>query len=674
MAIVRSFNPVWSFVDLTGNQADDTFYLYVLENQIPYIPALVYHDAAGTLPWNNPIQLLANGTLPVDVYWDDTQVYRLELRQNIGPLPPSQADPLIYLIENYIPGGEGSITPPVTSSAATDNQATNAQFSLVNFTGVYTRAATNPDPIEIAPGWFIDLTGTGTLEVERVPLNNAVTTPTNAPYALRIETGGGWTSAVLRQRLQQNGMLWAGKNVAAAFTARIIGASQNITARLIASNGATQAILINAALTNNFVEYTGFATLPAATNPDLPPAAYLDYVISLPLAGEIYITSFQLAQTTNLGAVPYQQDTVDRQIDHTFHYYKDQLIEKPIPSYLIGWDFPLNPGQIGTTFGAQALGAINKSFAAWDQTLIFQSVDNGVTVARTAAGSLQLTAAIAGQMAIVQYVDATIARQILQGESSVALRMACSAAQQTVTVGLYSTTDPNLPSAASPTFNSIVATLGADGEVATFNGNWVPLIQNVPANNELTITPTATEFMIPRWIDNPATPHAATSTFFAIVIGVNAMTLNSTITFDWVSLSAGAMATRPAPKSISETLLDCQRYYWKTFLPATVPAQNVGVDTGNLKWQIFSAGATSNGHNVLFPTPLRATPTITLYNPAAANALIRNLSTGLDCTSATDNITTKTVDVVSTNAGAGAALGNFIGVHVTADARLGIVN
>lgn len=674
MAIVRSFNPVWSFVDLVGNQADDTFYLYVLENQIPYIPALVYHDAAGTLPWNNPIQLLANGTLPVDVYWDDTQVYRLELRQNIGPLPPSQADPLIYLIENYVPGSDGT-TPPITNNAAaTDNQITNAQFSIVNFIGTYLRAATNPDPIEIAPGWFIDLTGTGNLEVERVPLNNAVTTPTNAPYALRIETSGGWTSAVLRQRLQQNGMLWASKNVASAFTARIIGVTQNLTARLIASNGATQAILINAPLTNNFVEYTGFATLPAATNPDLPPDAYLDYVITLPTAGEIYITSFQLCQTITLGAVSYQQDTVDRQIDHTFHYYKDQLIEKPIPSYLIAWDFPLNPAQkTGSAIGAQALGAINKSFRAWDQTLIFQSVDNGVTVARTATGSLQLTAAIAGQMAIVQYLDSSIARQILQGESSVALRMSCSAAQQTVTVGLYSTTDVNLPSAASPNYNSIVATLGADGEVATFNGNWVPLIQNITANNEITITPTATEFLIPRWIDNPATPQAATSTFFAIVIGVNAVTLNSTITFDWVSLSAGAIATRPAPKSEAETRLDCQRYYWKSFLPNTVPAQGAGLNTGYTSWTSLANGINTSVY-LRFPTPMRATPNITLFNPISANALARNIIQNEDCNpTGTSNTTVNGVTVDATGS-ATAVAGAVNAIHVEADAALGIVN
>ena len=46
---VRSFNPIWSLVDLNGVQFDDTFYMWVLENQIPYIPAPVYHTNGNPL-------------------------------------------------------------------------------------------------------------------------------------------------------------------------------------------------------------------------------------------------------------------------------------------------------------------------------------------------------------------------------------------------------------------------------------------------------------------------------------------------------------------------------------------------------------------------------------------------------------------------------------------------
>jgi len=62
---------------------------------------------------------------------------------------------------------------------------------------------------------------------------------------------------------------------------------------------------------------------------------------------------------------------VPRQIDHLFHYYKPLLAYKPIPSALIGWDFPTNPAQFGVTGSTGAIGA-NKSAYAWDQTILFQ--------------------------------------------------------------------------------------------------------------------------------------------------------------------------------------------------------------------------------------------------------------------------------------------------------------
>lgn len=701
MAIVRSFNPVWSFVDLQGNQADDTFYLYVLENQIPYIPAVVYHDPAGTIPWNNPIQLLANGTLPVDVYWDNTQVYRLELRQNIGPLPPSQADPLIYLIENYVPGSEAD-NPVNTTNSDTGNQITNPQFSLISFTSPYVLAATNPDPIEVAPGWFLDLVGTGTLTLERVSLNNAVANPTNAPYALRINVGGGWTQApVLRQKLAQSGMLWANKNVSTSFTARIALASQNVIARLDASNGATLAILANAALTNNFVEYTGFATLPATMNPDLPPNAYIDYKIFLPAVSDIYITSLQLVQSTNAGAVPYEQDTINRQIDHTFNFYKPLLEAKPIPSYLTAWDFPLNPAQFGVAVGPVATGN-NKSFYAWDQTIVFQTVTNGITVNSGPSGGIQLTAAAATQMAMIQYLDAVQAREILSGRSSVAIKGFCSSGAQVCTLTMWATNAANLPDLNTPNFNSIVATVDGNGAVTTFNGaGWVGLERNNPGFAQFTLTDEPTEFRFTGWTDNVAIPRVNDATFFAIVIGTDVVAMNETVTFDWVSLNAGDIATRPAPQTPDQVLRECERYYEKSYDANVLPGvvTDVGVRS---KGQLYyfdnpvTAGIfASASFDIPFASEKRTSaPLVTLYSNVTGTAanvrgavVIGGVTTQADLVAATfwtaTGLNTKSVSFVG-NGGGGAVNGAYGGgapaitahitFHYVSDARLGMVN
>ena len=39
---VRGANPIWYFVNLWGKSFDDTYWMWVLENDIPYIPARVF--------------------------------------------------------------------------------------------------------------------------------------------------------------------------------------------------------------------------------------------------------------------------------------------------------------------------------------------------------------------------------------------------------------------------------------------------------------------------------------------------------------------------------------------------------------------------------------------------------------------------------------------------------
>jgi len=312
---VRGANPIWSEVDLQGQLFDDTFYLFVLENTIPYQPATVYHDPDLNVPWTNPIQFLANGTLPVDIYFETDTVYRLEFRQG-----PTQQDPLIYEVNNYVAGSGGS-TPVDTVAFASSNQVTNPQFALLSLENPVTIGGTNPDPIEIAPGWTLLLSGTGTVTITRVALDNSNENPSNAPYAIQL-TMNGWTadSVMLRQRFEQNGMLWASKNVSTTLTARLQGSPQSIKADLIDSNSSVLGtVLPLTPINDSWNEYTGYAELPATTNPDTPPAAYIDYLLHLPSNIDIYLTSFQLV-VQDLPIQPsFEQDSINRQIDHTYN-------------------------------------------------------------------------------------------------------------------------------------------------------------------------------------------------------------------------------------------------------------------------------------------------------------------------------------------------------------------
>src|SRR6266568_4384143 len=149
MTMIRGSNPIWFEVDLTAHAFDDTFYLFVLENTIPYIPATVWQDPDGNVAWTNPIRFLANGTLPNNIYYDADTVYRLEFRQG-----PTQSDPLIYLVENYVPGVSNDI-PVDTTSFSTDNQISNPQFALINFTSPLVLPSISSQVVNLAPGWFL---------------------------------------------------------------------------------------------------------------------------------------------------------------------------------------------------------------------------------------------------------------------------------------------------------------------------------------------------------------------------------------------------------------------------------------------------------------------------------------------------------------------------------------
>jgi hypothetical protein len=696
---IRGSNPVWSFVDLTGHQFDDTFYMFVLENDIPYFPANVYHDENGAAPWTQPIQFFANGTLPIDIFFDPSHVYRLEFRHG-----PTQADPLIYLVEDYVPG-ETEDTPITGIFLPSDNQITNSQFSLVNFTSPYvlTLSAQTLN-INIAPGWELNLVGTGTATINQVPLNDSATTinPTNAPYALELNLSGSGLNATLSQRFQQNGMLWSNKFVSSSITAKIIGAIQNINAQLIDSNGTVlTSVLDSVPVNGTFNEFLGFGHIGATTNPDLPPAAYVDYILFLPQNVDIFLTSFQLA-SQNIGVnLNYTEDTIDRQIDYTFHDDKPKLEFKPIKSYLIGWDFPLNPSQNGNTVALGAIGA-NKSAYVWDQTILFSTVSNTATASRNTNNNLLITTSAPTQVALVQYMPAEMAYKILSNDLSV--NIICQAAfSGTATVSLWWTQSGSLPNINSGFNNSLVTGLDVDG-FPTVVGGWNELKRDtlqhatfVPASS---LDDDTASIGFSGWSALVTEALAQSATFFAIVVGTSSIP-TSTIQFGSISLVPGRIPTIPAPQTVDEVLSQCQYYYETSFSSREDLIANPTNNLVTLLQTTFFPNATTlqvyaSPGSVVFKNRKYKAPIVTLISQLLTNnnlsALLYYGDAGVFTTSGpTDTVPTAfwdtTVDVVdfyftpkSLSAIISvvvAALSNYnsgeIRFHFVADARLGAV-
>lgn len=131
-------------------------------------------------------------------------------------------------------------------------------------------------------------------------------------------------------------------------------------------------------------------------------------------------------------------------------------------------------------------------------------------------------------------------------------------------------------------------------------------------------------------------------------------------------LGATILSWTPRNTALEYNLLS--RYYWKSFGLDTAPAQNAGF-TGALRFIAGKAGATSQFCTLLFYTRMRTTPTVTTYNPVAANAQVRDGIAAADCSSTSASVEGHSLFLNATG-NAATAIGNRLHVHVSADAEL----
>ncbi len=634
---IRGFNPVWLLDDLAGNLFDDTYYMFVLENEFPYLPANVYHDPELNTVWNNPIQFLANGTLPVDIFFESDHVYRLEFRQG-----DTQADPLIYEVNDYSVGEDSS--PILDGNSTSDNQVTNPQFSLISFNSPLVISGTDPDPIEVAPGWFFEAAGSGTATITQVPLSSTNTNASNAPYALEFDLSG-WTadSVFLRQRFEQNGMLWANKTISTTITARLDGSPQSISATLVDSQGAPLAqILDPTSVNNDWNQFTDHDTLPATTNTDTPPSAYIDYKLALPSNVDIYITSIQLVvqDAQDLSEPEFIQDSINRQIDHTFNYYKDPLLTKAIPSMLTGWDFPLNPAQ----FNGSSKTITTSPAYVWDCTVCASSSSTLAVIRNTVTGGLQATSGAATQSYyFLQYLSGNKAKEIILNKLAVNVSGFRNQTGGAATVRVYLYRAP--AASTIPVTATGLGTVSAGG-IFTLTGaviadNWtlIPRAGFVQNQGDLSIVNTGNyaqlndiqDLQFTGWQETLGTKIADTDKF-AIVVTVQCPTIATIVTINSIGLVPGDVATRPAPQAIDEVLRECQYFWEKSYVQGTSTA-TITVDGAVYQLDELNS-VTPGAKDTLylqsiwfnFKEPKRNAPTISFWSPTGVADKVQGIA------------------------------------------------
>jgi len=533
---------------------------------------------------------------------------------------------------------------PVGDANGRDNMLANPQFTryFLEDDMVSLTVSGSETVYPIAPDWDLIANGTGTVTVERVAVDGNEAIPTSPAYYLKITPNANITQPRLRQRLHKNSGLWSGSFLSGFIVAQVESGSNALTMKYQDSSGVlSDETIFSASLTTTWSAYGGSVDLDDSTNTQSGEDAYVDIVIELPLNNVSYITSIQVMPTDRqlVGDVSeYQERSANREQALMGDYYIPKLEYKNVSSLLIGWDFPVNPRQFGTS------GSVSGGTASyiWDQTILQTS--SGLTVnydenAKTYGLSLNHQNADKA-FALIQYLDNEEAAKVIGTRLSVNINGYTidggSSAQNTeVQVKLFANAAANQ----FPTLATTLFDLADDGTItltsAASGNNWYEITRSNLNVAKGTLTPLSSNGVISEdndigfnnWVieDNTQVSNGVLGFAIAVSFVPTASTTDYETQIDSISVTPGDIPTRPAPLSFEQTLKQCEYYWEKSYETGTSVGTASTTANALLRWQstdIVNPSAVSvhlraSAFGFEYKTVKRASPTITLYTPGS---------------------------------------------------------
>lgn len=609
------------------------------------------------------------------------------------------------------------------------NLFTNPQFSIVNFNNTsgqtyYEITVAGAGNFEFAPGWSIYYAGAGSLKIGQYPLS--ADWPTNPSYYIEVISDPTVTPITLRQRLDKSPRVFENNYLSVAMLAACVNNIAEVLTINYVVNGGTAKQVLSGTVPNNstFGLLAGVSNAPVlidVTNNTAPDTGYVEMQVSVPSGRTMRYTSmFGCTVQNATSLVSGSQSTNAQQTNGMFWYYKPQLEYKPIPSYTLGWDFAMNPfqaqGTANVTYNPTSPG---KSAYVADQALLFQSTVNTTTVSQVDNRAIKLAVATnPSSLALVQYLGAREAQELLNNPVCSQLRAKVSTGTLKGQIRLYYTVDATLPvmadySAASPVggytlVSAVDNTTGAPTVGGGGNyGTWIEVTRDTLGAANFTLSSTMSEYGFAGWNES-AVAGINNAKYFAIVVSFAQVPVSSNIEIEHISLQKGYIPTAPAAMSFGETLTALQYYYEKSMPLSVLPSAST--DAGALIQQLSGQmiyteffGGNNNSHLVLNNSSFgfryvvnknSNSPIVTIYNNAgtANNVFATGYNQGALILSANVAIGTWTqnglsstgVNYIAPNLGPlysvtygasppNATINGYLKYHYTADARLGIV-
>lgn len=170
-------------------------------------------------------------------------------------------------------------------------------------------------------------------------------------------------------------------------------------------------------------------------------------------------------------------------------------------------------------------------------------------------------------------------------------------------------------------------------------------------------------------IEGIAVPANTLNLGILLVTDDSAHTAGQDVFVSKVKLERGDLAGPFESRSFPQEMLDCQRFFWKTFQTEQAPVTNVGDAVGapTIWVPTDSTGQEIATAQIRFPTPMRVTPSMTFYNPYAALNTWGNVGATVSAAAATNSSEGQAGVCVTC---ASIAASGLLSVHMTADARL----
>jgi hypothetical protein len=356
----------------------------------------------------------------------------------------------------------------------------------------------------------------------------------------------------------------------------------------------------------------------------------------------------------------------------------------------INGDFGFAQRQVPTTLTSNAILAGGRTYAFdrfFQSNLGTTAVVQTQQVSNLGGAEIGVQSEAYGKFKVITLASKLVVGQVIESGNmnhtlGLKVRFSCKmkysvAASMPVRLGMAYMTGAGTADTISRAASGFISAFGAAGVDPTFTAaaNLAYITPNLAENG--TITGSAVDITLTNaWVRYSATftIPATARNLIPMVWSNTTLVVNDELNITEWGVYVGEESRDWHPKHQALELLDCDRYYNKTFPLLIAPAQNAGL-IGAANGICSLAAATALAGRVWwYPgVNLRRVPVaadITLYNPSAANALMRNpyiaVPADMGVTALTANLAGSQIEVAATGS-ATTLVGSVCTIHIAVD-------